>query len=155
MKTVALIFTSETFLSNPASESCECTCMHDIFKTNKYYIIILPLHITWPKCFCLFVCSCVRLLPLIRCKLRQIPYSSLMTIEQWGFFTAQDIRLYGHLWEPVAMKLTLLAERLAMELYRLGSVATGDRTPISCMQGECSTNWTIADVHVHICYDKP
>ena len=80
MKTVALIFTSETFLSNPASESCECTCMHDIFKTNKYYIIILPLHITWPKCFCLFVCSCVRLLPLIRCKLRQI----LVTHDHWA-----------------------------------------------------------------------
>ena len=153
MKTVALIFTSETFLSNPASESCECTCMHDIFKTNKYYIIILPLHITWPKCFCLFVCSCVRLLPLIRCKLRQI----LVTHDHWAVRV-----LYGTGY-PFYMVIseepwpwnTLLAERLAMELYRLGSVATGDRTQISCMQGERSTNWTIADVHVHICYDKP
>ena len=30
------------------------------------------------------------------------------------------------------------------------SVATGDRTPISCMQGEHSTKWTIADIHVHV-----
>ena len=65
--------------------------------------------------------------------------SALMALGQWGFFSVPHLLWHGasvyngHLRGPVT--LTPIAERLVVELclpfYRLRSVATGDRTPIS------------------------
>ena len=113
MKTVALIFTFWNIFKQARIWILYMYAWHFQNVHIFYYHITVTNYMTEMFLFFLFVCLfvCYRWYAANFDK-----YSSLMTIEQWGFCTAQDIRLYGHLRGPVAMKLTLLAERLAMEL---------------------------------------
>ena len=70
-----------------------------------------------------------------------------MAIAQWGFFSVPYLlrdgsSLYnGHLLEPVTLAPVdgvLCSGAVTTCLNDLASVATGNRTPISRMQGECS-----------------